>query len=362
MKTASVSYRYLVNTKLKTINRQIKIPEESLHMRLVFYSIAVFIFFSNNILAQTCCSGGVPLSSNLGLPAAESQSLQFSLTYDVNVLKTLKSGSDVLNDQSRNRTTHSGLLELGYSFSKRISVDGFFSFVRQERTISQFGNKNFTYSQGIGDAVVLFKYQLFSTEDNTTQLYGAAGVKAPLGASDLRDPISDITLNADLQPGSGAWDGILWAQLTHVTSFRPSMSLLATATYALKGKNNSYFGSQIYQFGKELQLSAGISDRLILGTALIDPALLFRYRNVQADQNDGADLPSTGGNWLFFNPSISFWLSPNTSLNINGEVPLLANLEGTQVTPTYRFNIGFFQKLLLSKKEKLIPDLTKKQF
>jgi len=35
--------------------------------------------------SQTCCSGGVPLSSNLGLPASDKGVLQLSLSYDLNV-------------------------------------------------------------------------------------------------------------------------------------------------------------------------------------------------------------------------------------------------------------------------------------
>jgi hypothetical protein len=201
-----------------------------------------------------------------------------------------------------------------------------------------------------------------SFDENKTQFHAALGVKAPLGPSDLRDNESGILLNADLQPGSGAWDGLLWAQFTRVTSFRPSMSFLFTGTYVFKGKNKTYLGSQIYQFGNELQLIAGLSERLFLGTLLIDPALLFRYRTVEADQNDGSDLPSTGGNWLFINPSLSFWLRPNLSFNINGEIPIYSKLEGTQATPTYRINLGFFYKIATRPNKELLPDLNKKRF
>ncbi|MEL6925280.1 MAG: hypothetical protein AAFO94_14635, partial [Bacteroidota bacterium] len=253
-------------------------------MRCISGLILIFFIVANNMFAQTCCSGGVPVSSNLGLPASDAGALQFSLSYDLNVLKTLKAGTEVLDDQSRNRTTHSVLLELGYAFNQRFSIDGFFSFVRQERTIRQFGNRNFTASQGPGDAVLLFKYRILDLNDHATQLTGALGIKAPLGPADLRDSETGIILNADLQPGSGAWDGLLWAQLNHIMSFRPSMSMVVTSTYATKGKNNSYFGSQVYQFGNEWQLSFGVSDRITSGALLFDPALLFRYRTVAPDR------------------------------------------------------------------------------
>lgn len=316
-------------------------------MRSLFLLLFALSNFSS--FGQTCCSGGVPVSSNLGLPASESQVLQFNLSYDLNVLKTLKSGADKLDDRSRDRKTHSVLLELGYSLTSRISVDAFFSLVRQERTITNFGQEDFTYSQGIGDAVLLFKYKVLTRHRDQTTLTAALGVKAPTGAADKLDPERGISLNADLQPGSGAWDGIGWAQFSHVTAFRPSLSLISTMIYSIKGKNTNYFDTQEYQFGQELQISAGLSDRIILGKQLIDPALLVRYRTVRPDKIDGQNLPSTGGDWIFINPSLSFWLKPDLSFNINGELPLYAFLEGTQVTPTYRINLGLYYRMALAE-------------
>ncbi|MEM6319629.1 MAG: transporter [Bacteroidota bacterium] len=294
--------------------------------------------------AQTCCSGGVPLSSNLGLPATNKGAIQLALTYDLNVLETLKSGNRTLEDNSRSRRTHSGIFEVGYGISERFSVDGFFSFVRQEREIRQFGNTNFVATNGIGDAVILLKYKLFATEGNETVWEVGVGPKIPLGATDKTNN-QGIALNADLQPGSGAWDGVVFTQFSRVLNFRPSMSILMTSTYGLKGKNKSYFGVQIYQFGNEWQLSAGVSDRVLLGKMVLDPSLLLQYRTQQPDRIDGEILPSTGGNWLFFNPSVAYWIQPNWSFNIGATLPIVSNITGVQVTPTYRFTTGFFYRL-----------------
>jgi len=309
--------------------------------------------WSVSLLAQACCSGGVPVSGNLGLPASSRQVLQMSLSYDLNVLRTLKAGSETLDDDSRNRTTHSGLLELGYSFTNRFSVDGFFSFVRQERTISQFGNENFTYSQGIGDAVVLFKYKLFSLQNDATALLVGFGPKIPLGAADRTDS-RGITLNADLQPGSSAWDAISWLQLTHATAFRPSLSIISTLTYAYKGVNDEYLGSSSYQFGQEWQIMAGLSDRLFVGNSILDPSLRVQYRTVAPDLFNGENQPGTGGDWVFVTPGITYWLSTNLSVNANLSLPIYARLEDTQVTPTYRFTTGVYYRLAFSSQDSFI--------
>ncbi len=311
--------------------------------------LLVSLFLSGEISGQTCCSGGVPLSSNLGLPPEEVNTLQINLNYDLNVLNTLKTGMQKLDDNSRTRRTHAALFQTGYSLSSRLSIDALFSWVRQERSIQQFGNVDFTATNGVGDAVFLFKYKLLSSFQNQTVVTGALGIKAPLGPSDLRRE-DGLSINADLQPGSGAWDGIAWAQVVHMLKFRPGMSLNGTAVYGFKGKNNTYLGSQTYQFGNELQLIAGIADRLLIGKILIDPSLNLRFRQVNSDRFNGQDVPGTGGSWVFLSPGLSYWFSPRSAFNARVEVPVYSNISGTQVTPTYRIAAGIFTKINLVKK------------
>jgi hypothetical protein len=313
--------------------------------------VLLAILLCRNIsFGQTCCSGGVPLSSSLGLPPEQGNMLQLSLGYDLNVLQTLKTGTKTLDDDSRTRRTHSLLLQAGYSFTGRFSVDALFSWVRQVRSVRQFGNEDFTTTDGIGDAVFLLKYKLFSTAQNQTVVTGALGVKAPLGSSDLRRD-DGLTINADLQPGSGAWDGIAWAQVVRALKARPSMSLSGTTVYGARGKNKDYLGSQVYQFGNELQLTAGLADRLLIGRIILDPSLSLRFRHVRPDRLDDLDVPSTGGKWLFLSPGLSYWLNPRYALDARVEMPLFADITGTQVTQTYRVNIGFFAKFNTKKTE-----------
>ena len=308
------------------------------------------------VFSQTCCSGGVPLSSNLGLPASDKGVLQLAISYDLNVLETLKSGRQTLEDDSRSRKTHSGLFEIGYSFSDKFSVDAFLAFVRQERVINQFGNTNSSSTQGIGDAVVLFKYKLWSTADNSSVWQIGLGPKIPLGASDKQSDIG-LTFNADLQPGSGAWDGVFFTQFSQVLKAKPSMSFLLTATFGLKGKNKNYFDVQTYQFGNEFQLSTGLSDRLLFGNFVVDPSLLLQYRRQDPDRIDGENLPSTGGNWVFINPSIAYWPSPDISFNIGFTIPVFSHITGTQVTPTYRFSTGVFYRFSKKRQDNILPIL-----
>ena len=304
-------------------------------------NLCLFILFLLPIYSfgQTCCSGGVPLSGNLGLPIAEQSSLQLSLSYDLNVLRTLKVGTEKLDERNRERITHSVLFETGYTFTKNFSADVFISWVRQERNIDNPGlpSQNQATS-GIGDAVLLLKYNIINKGPVVWTL--GVGPKFPTGASDITN--NGILLGADLQPGSGAWDGIFWSYLVHQLESRKSVNISLIGSGRVTGTNDNFRLNQSYRFGSEYQVIAAISDRVVLGKLLLDPSLSFRFRKAFEDEVGMSQLPNTGGEWLFLNPAIGINISNNLSFNFRFEVPLYANITGTQLTPTYRINTGFY--------------------
>jgi hypothetical protein len=302
-------------------------------MRLFISGLLLTTLVSSS-QGQTCCSGGVPLSSNLGFGITQAGNWQFSVNYDINVLNTLKDGTIKLDDNTRKRTTLSTLGQIGYTFSNRFSADIFFSYVTQKRLLTpkdQPANNSIT--SGFGDVVILPKIRLYKNYQ------AGIGIKAPVGATELRND-QGLVLSPDLQPGSGAWDLIYWLNGTQPLGFRPSMSLIGTISLRATGTNNTYLGDQTYTFGDEILATVAIADKFVLGSFIIDPSLGFKYRHVKPDVKNGGVLPSTGGEWVFVNPGLLFQITPQTTLQANIELPLYANLEGTQVTPTYRINFG----------------------
>ncbi len=294
--------------------------------------------------AAQCCSGGVPMSGNLGLPAADAGTWQFSVSYDLNELRTLKTGSQTTDDSDRNRQTHSILGEVGYSFSEKWSADLFFSWVKQERAIeSPSGGTNFTSTQGVGDAVLLVKYRPVSA------LQVGYGIKAPLGSADQTRE-DGVQLTADLQPGSGAWDHIAYLNFTKQNIIRPTTTLTTTLTHRWRGVNNDYLGNSTYQFGNEFMAIAAIADRLVVGSVLLDPSLKVRYRQATRDTFNNFDFASSGGEFLFINPGLAWVLSPSINWQVNMEWPLYARVNEVQLAPTLRFNTGLFIQINPSSK------------
>ncbi len=310
----------------------------------IFISISLILFFSNITYSQTCCSGGVPISGNLGLPPGTTGTWQFSLGYDFNVLKTFMDETEVIDDHSRERVTQSILFQTGYSFSARFSVDLFLSYVKQERTIRNFGKTGFTSTSGFGDAALLLKYNLSKSTANRTLFTIGAGPKIPTGRSDLTRE-DGIPLNADLQPGSGSWDGLFWGNGIYKFGFRPTFNISSTLIYSYKGKNNQYLGSQTYQFGNEFQALISVNDNFLIGNKIIDTSISIRYRKALRDRFNDLTMPNTGGEWIFIAPSIAYNFSQKFAVNAIFEVPLYANVVGTQLSPTYRINVGVFYKI-----------------
>jgi len=296
-------------------------------------------------LAQTCCSGGVPLSNNLGLPNEGKGSFLLGLNYDYNNLNTLKAGSSILDDDSRKRITNSILLNMGYAFSDRFSFEALFTWVNQTRTISQFGNENFSETSGLGDAVFLVKLAIPDILGSNTVLNLGIGTKAPFGKSDLTTE-EGFQLTADLQPGSGAWDVLGWLSISKKLDFRPSATISGSLTYRATGANNSYLNNAaVYEFGNVLQTNFGYTDQFFIFNTIFNSVLIFKYRKAFDDRIDVSEVPNTGGEWIFIRPELGVQLTPAISFNSRLEIPTYSYVEGTQLTPTIRFTAGVTIKL-----------------
>jgi hypothetical protein len=314
-----------------------------MHIR-TFAFILIFLF-AQELRSQTCCSGGIPLSNNLGLVNEGKGSLLIGLNYDFNNLNTLNAGKDKLDDDSRKRITHSALLNFGYSISDRLSVETLFTWVNQRRAINQFGNTDLQQTSGIGDAVFLLKYDFPKTIGDKSNLSVGAGTKVPLGSYNEVDR-SGITYIADLQPGSGAWDLILYAAISKNFDFRPTMTFSSRIIGRLTGSNKDYLdGASTYEYGDEFQFFLGVSDQFLVFNTITNPGISFKYRKAKRDIIEINELDNTGGEWLFINPNLGIQLSPTIRFQLKAEIPLIGNVDGTQLTPTYRITSGFLFNL-----------------
>jgi len=301
-------------------------------------------------MAQTCCSGGVPISSNLGFQSSAKGDIQLSLGADFNFLKTLKSGSHKLNDSDRLRTTQSYILRTAYSINNRWTIEGVVPFVRQTRRITtSTGAFDREATTGIGDPVLLGIYNVI---DKEYVIRLGAGPQVPLGST---DEIGNrgLQLLEDLQPGSGAWDLIIFLSAEYSLLKRPTSLLYLNVITSKTGTNtNSRGGTQSYKFGNDIQMIVGFTDQLLIANQIITPSVSMRYRRALRDQVNQSLLPGTGGDFVFARISNSIpFPKLKSELALNVEFPIWNKVNDTQLAPSIGFNVGWYYKLELKENQ-----------
>lgn len=210
------------------------------------------------------------------------------------------------------------------------------------------GTSRFSNASGIGDLVFILQYELISSPSKT--LIVGSGPKIPTGSTSIHGS-DGILLPQDLQPGTGAWDGLFFAYFTQNNILLNSnFKLIGNATYRLTSNADRFDGRQTYKFGNELQVNSGLSYRFLVRGLLLDTSLIIKYRNTQSDKTNNVETINTGGNWLYLFPGLTFNLTDKAGISISGELPLYRNLSGTQLTTSYKIK-GTVNYILSTKKK-----------
>ncbi|MEL6675763.1 MAG: hypothetical protein AAFR61_26385 [Bacteroidota bacterium] len=269
--------------------------------------------------------------------------MQLQLTFDYNALRDLIFEKEILDDRSRKRNTHSLLLETSYDISARFSVSLLLSTVIQERQIlTQAQVWDLTRNTGLGDAILLLRYNLLPLKAGYPHVWMVGlGPKAPFGRSDHTDS-RGILLPADLQPGTGSWDALLWTAYTYQGLWNPTASFSLTASYQYTTASQRFGGQQQYQFGRAFQIQAGIQDRVSLGPLILDPLISLQYRRVGADEIDQIIIENTGGEWLALSPGLNINLGKTSAVRISGDWTFWRKLTGLQLSTTYRLRAAVY--------------------
>jgi hypothetical protein len=188
---------------------------------------------------------------------------------------------------------------------------------------------------------VILKYVLSKISDNGFEVQLGAGPKLPIGRSDMADE-RGITLNADLQPGSGSWDLITWGYFARQLNIRPTAAISGRIVGRINGSNDNYLGSQSYRFGSSFQAYLGIGDQVHFKNEFFSTSFSVRYRKAFADRINGQDLDNTGGQWINIIPSFGWHIRQNTIVHIVPEIPVFSRVDGIQLTPTFRMQAGIY--------------------
>lgn len=313
--------------------------------------IAVLLFLPVSSRSQCSC-GGPPLLGSLETPPSGAGTWRVGLTFEFAEVSDFVTGTTELDDDIRDRNVKSGLLQIDYGLTNRLSFSGILTILDQDRTTRSAigGSGQFLSVNGVGDAMVIAKYTIVPmTLQSQRQLSIGGGVKLPLGKSTIRGD-NGVLIAADMQPGTGAWDGVLWGSFSQGLTQSRKLNMYASATFRFTGSTDRFdLGDANYRFGDEFVGNIGLGFR---HSSKLEYTMGLRYRSAQPEEsrliagNPFTEQPNSGGKWVNLSPGINLNLSQTLALRASGQLPLYRDLEGTQFSTTYSLSVSVFYTFL----------------
>lgn len=313
-------------------------------MKQYIFTAILFLYGAltspTTLFAQTCGCAGAPLLSSQSISSAAKGNLLIGITYEYDNIDDLFQGTNELNNRSVRRSTQSTLFEVHYGITDRLTASGTFTFISKQReTGLQTPGSNVVQTDGFGDGMVMLKYVLHkNTIRSQYQLAVGGGAKTPFGAFDHTN--SGLQLNADMQPGTGAWDGVFWSYLSKTFAPHTTLNLFWTNSIRLTGEADRFSNTNdSYRFGNEIVSTLGAGNKLFGNFSYV---FQVQYRQVGKNERNGKELPNTGGKWVDIVPAISYQFTNKVSVRVSGQIPVYRDLIGTQSTTTYSLSGSLF--------------------
>lgn len=311
-------------------------------MRLLFACLACISLTLSTIQveAQTCCTGGVPLTGAINLDA-NSGGVRFGLTYDINQLSDFIQGDRTLDNTFLKRETRSILGQIDFRITDSLSVSVLIPYSQLTERNTNTGG--IFEANGLSDISVWTNYLLYNSKQTTVSV--SAGIKLPTGETNIKDEDGIFDLPLSLQPGTGSVDFMIASALKSAFRFRPSLIYSFSGIYKINTTGKRYAAHSEYKYSNEIDLYAGLSEEVLFLNQLLTPQLQVRINNFSQHQISGNPNPNTGGTWVFLGTGLAWSLTPQFNLNFRGQWPLHRSVTGFQLTTTNRYLISAFFSL-----------------
>lgn len=297
--------------------------------------------------AQTCCTGGPPLTGSLNLRAIQSSGWGISLTYDDNKIEDYILDDELISESTIKRYSRTVIAQIDYGITKNLTGTILVPYIWMGQSTQGFNGTIEGSTSGIGD--ILFMIQYGKLLKNQNSIVFSGGIKLPVGETQNTTESGRI-LPATLQSGTGSID--FFISLQYQTSFKFRRSVRFTQTFNTRintvSKNLTFHNT--YRFGHVFQSFSGFSDQIVIAKVLNTPSLTFRYRYSGRDLLEGFPNENTGGHWFSIAPGWAVNITQNFLVGINAEFPIYRNLNGLQITTTRKL-VATIQFLLPKKNQ-----------
>jgi hypothetical protein len=212
--------------------------------------------------------------------------------------------------------------------------------------------ENIGDNEGVGDTLFFGQYRFYKDEETKTHLSLLLGVNAPTG--DVRESVKSTgdhngtRFETELQPGSGAWNGLLGLALTKQVD---AMSFDSSVMYSIssEGAQGSDLGDSVsYNISSAYRLPLASLAELFNKSAL-DFVLEFNGQYQDNEEQAGVKVGNSGGNSLYISPGLRFVSGSNRWNNWNVGTsfgyPIVDDANGDQDDLDYRIlgtvNVNF---------------------
>lgn len=301
---------------------------------ITLFALALSLQAGGYLAAQTCSCGAPPLLGFLDGGPKNRGSWQLAWEYEYNDISKLVDNTRPLTPDDRQQTSQSGLLKVSYGINRIFSVTAMLNMIQKERDVTDL-----LRVRGVGDGLVILQANLtpgYSYPQR--ELVVGVGFKVPIGPADLKR--DGVLISADMQPSSGAWDGIFTGYASSEVLMPRPVRVFISTSYRRTGSYARFSSTdQRFQFGDEFVASLGAG--YTIGTRL-GLTLMGRYRSSGANRFDGRVIPNAGGQWFFLAPGINVALPNGMSLGIGGQLPLYQKLNGLQLSTKFSLSMSVF--------------------
>ncbi len=311
---------------------------KSMHaIRVLLIGLTLLLAYHSAAQAQGCCTVGGSSLGGTQSGVLQQNALTVSLNYQFNSLThAYQERVRIADPQRRTASVSYFSLDAEYGLQPLLSVFMSLPFADKKREItvtnalSRFDETAEFSATGIGDVLIMLKYQLVSPNlFSPFELALGGGARLPTGSFTKEQNRSQLSI--DLQPGTGATSLIGWVFAMRSFPAR-GLRLFGSAMYRYSGAN--FDG---YRIGDEYTIALGGDYALNENFGV---ALQLRSRFAMQDYANRRTLSATGGSYHDLMSSIAYTDGPSHA-RVFGQLPVYRNVRGIQLTVSYLLGIEY---------------------
>jgi hypothetical protein len=284
-----------------------------------------------------CCTSGNPFISDAEQPALESKVLTASLVYRYNRSHQYYTEDAKTNDLPFSQTSYTNYTELqvGYGITKwmtALAELGYFF----NKTLETTGQQTFR-GYGIGDAVLLLKFNAFHSARRKIFISPTIGVKFPVGVFDQES--DHVKLPISVQPSSGSfrYTGNVFASKGIGRKF--NLALFLSYEYSQLIDSDNFY----YKYG-DLWIGAVYFNYQLLKKLNLNLQFRNEYR-AKATRENAEVVESSGYDVVFLTPQVSYGFRHEWYLSAYADIPLYKYYNGIQMSFGYALSLRVTKKI-----------------